>query len=80
MISIFSPPSRDFKYNTCYILITGTKMSISNLRVYERHPSIAWAQMSLKLVSVSNSNGGNESGQAILASSTDDVSPRVVNR
>ena len=80
MISIFSPPSRDFKYNTCYILIMGTKMSISNLRVYERHPSIAWAQMSLKLVSVSNSNGGNESGQAILASGTDDVSPRVVNR
>ena len=55
-------------------------MSISNLRVYERHTSIAWAQMSLSLVSFSNSNGGNESGQAILASGTDDVSPRVVNR
>ena len=80
MISIFSPLSRDFKCTACYILIAGAKMSILNLRVYERHTSIAWAQMSLKLVSFSNSNGGNESGQAILASGTDDVSPRVVNR
>ena len=80
MISIFCPLSRDFKYTTCYILMAGTKMSIPNLRVYEKHTSTAWAQMSLSLVSFSNSNGGNESGQAILASGTDDVSPRVVNR
>ena len=40
-----------------------------NLRVYERHTSIARAQMSLTLVSFSNSNGGNKSGQAILVSS-----------
>ena len=49
MISIFSPLSRDLKYTTCYILIAGTKMSISNLRVYERHTSIAWDPNVLRL-------------------------------
>ena len=45
---------------TCYIPIVGT---IMNLRVYERHTSIAWAQMSLTLLSrvlVSDSNGDNK--------------------
>ena len=40
--------------------------TIMNLRVYERHTSIAWAQMSLTLLSrvlVSDSNGDNKSGQ-----------------
>ena len=58
---------------TCYIPIVGT---IINLRVYERHTSIAWAQMSLTLLSrvlVSDSNGDNKSGQEVLASGNDDV-------
>ena len=45
--------------------------TIMNLRVYERHTSIAWAQMSLTLLSrvlVSDSNGDNKSGQEVSAS------------
>ena len=54
MILIF-PHFLETLNTTCYIPIVGT---IMNLRVYERHTSIAWVQMSLTLVSfISNSNG-----------------------
>ena len=46
-----------------------------NLRVYERHTSIAIGPKcpSHYSVLVSNGNGDNESGQEVLASGTDDV-------